>query len=104
MGGLEVTSYVGTKGRIQIQPPGHCPTSVKVQVQGKGRGNFKDLIYNYPLPPLPRAALAAPTEPGSGEYFYYPNSNGFQYEAAAVQRCVLAGLMECPQYPIDEML
>ena len=44
--------------------------------------------------------------PGGGEdeFFFYPNSHGFAYEAAAVTRCLNAGLTECPQYTLDETL
>jgi dihydrodiol dehydrogenase / D-xylose 1-dehydrogenase (NADP) len=52
---------------------------------------------DYPLPPHPASVDA------TGE-FNYPNSNGFQYEAAAVQRCISKGLAECPQYTADESL
>ncbi len=52
---------------------------------------------DYPLPPPPAAVDAA-----GG--FNYPNSQGFQYEAAAVQRCLARGLVECPQYSAEESL
>lgn len=102
--GNETTTYVGTKGRVTIQTPSHCPVRVVLETKGKGRGAGERVEYDFPLPPLPPAALAAPVSPDMSEYFNYPNSNGFQYEAAAVQRCLLAGLKECPQYPNDEML
>jgi hypothetical protein len=34
--------------------------------------------------------------------FFYPNSEGLYYEIMAVQRCLLAGLTECPQAPLAE--
>jgi dihydrodiol dehydrogenase / D-xylose 1-dehydrogenase (NADP) len=40
---------------------------------------------------------------GAGGYFY-PNSAGFAYEAAAVARCIAAGKMEAPQYTLAETL
>lgn len=52
---------------------------------------------DYTLPPHPASVDAA-----GG--FNYPNSNGFQYEAAAVQRCIAKGLGECPQYTAEESL
>ena len=51
------------------------------------------LDYTLPEPPASVAATGG---------FNYPNSNGFQYEAAAVQRCVLAGAAECPQFTVAE--
>lgn len=50
---------------------------------------------DYPLPAHP------PTVDAAGG-FNYPNSNGFQYEAAAVQRCIARGLGGCPQYTAEE--
>lgn len=54
-------------------------------------------LVDYPLPPHP-----ASVDTSGG--FNYPNSNGFQYEAAAVQRCIARGWRECPQYPAEESL
>ena len=34
----EVTTVVGTKGRLRIESPGHCPTKLSVTVKGEGRG------------------------------------------------------------------
>ena len=48
-------------------------------------------MYEFPLP-------------GPDEGYCYPNSAGFAYEAAAVARCIAAGLTEAPQYPLSETL
>lgn len=63
----------------------------------KRPGNVVEQLVDYPLPPPPSAVATA-----GG--FNYPNSNGFQYEAAAVQRCIARGLPECPQYTAEESL
>jgi dihydrodiol dehydrogenase / D-xylose 1-dehydrogenase (NADP) len=93
----EETLIAGTAGRIKILSPGHCPTSLEVTMKKPGRQNTETQRFDYPLPAEPAAVKAAATP--DGESFYYPNSAGFQYEAAAVHRCIRAGLTSCPQYP-----
>ena len=96
----ETTTYVGKRGRVIIEPPAHCPTRLTLEEKVPGaRGECKVTVFEEPLPDLPPSALSAKSP--SGELFYYPNSNGFQYEAAAVQRCIRAGLTECPQASRD---
>ena len=53
--------------------------------------------YEYPLP----ADTPAITQAGG---YFYPNSAGFCYEAAAVARCIAAGKLEAPQYTLAETL
>jgi hypothetical protein len=60
-------------------------------------GNVIDKEFHYELPEPPASVAAA-----GG--FNYPNSNGFQYEALAVQRCINSGLRETPQYTVQESL
>ena len=36
--------------------------------------------------------------------YFYPNSAGLSYEAAAVTRCIAAGKIEAPQYKWSETL
>jgi dihydrodiol dehydrogenase / D-xylose 1-dehydrogenase (NADP) len=55
------------------------------------------MVYEYPLPPDTEAIIDA----GS---FFYPNSAGFCYEAAAVARCIGAGKREVPQYTLSETM
>lgn len=95
----ETTCYVGRKGRIVVDTPGHCPTRLQVQIKRPGRGTTDDFTFDYPLPSSRNFAKTP-----SGEYFNYPNSEGFAYEAAAVQRCITAGLKECPQYTTNDCL
>lgn len=95
---VEETTVVGTKGRLTIQSPAHCPTKLVVTLKGDGRGAaVGQMVYEYPLPVDTEAIAAA------GGY-YYPNSAGFCYEAAAVARCIAAGKLEAPQYRLDETL
>lgn len=94
----EVTTVVGTKGRLTIESPCHCPTSLTVLLGTKATASSSSLLrYHYPLPPdTPRVAQAGG--------FFYPNSAGFCYEAAAVARCIAAGRPCCPQFTLDETL
>lgn len=96
----ETTVYVGQNGRATIKPPGHCPTSLVVEIKRAGRGAADVSRFDYPLPTRHRK-WAKTT---NGDVFNYPNSAGFAYEAAAVQRCLAAGLNECPQYTTEECL
>lgn len=96
----ETTVYVGQNGRATIKPPGHCPTSLVVEIKRAGRGAADVSHFDFPLPTRHRK-WAKTT---NGDLFNYPNSAGFAYEAAAVQRCLLAGLKECPQYTTAECL
>jgi len=94
----EVTTAVGTKGRLTIMTPGHCPTRLKVCLKAEGRGAAAETKeYHYPLPEDTPDIIA------SGG-FIYPNSAGFCYEAAAVARCIAAGKIEAPQYTLRETL
>lgn len=95
---VEETTVVGTKGRLTIQSPAHCPTKLIVTLKGDGRGAAAgDMVYDYPLPEDTEDIKAA------GGYFY-PNSAGFCYEAAAVARCIASGKLEAPQYTLSETL
>jgi len=88
----EETVVLGTKGRLVIKSPGHCPTQLSISLKATGRGNAAaTMLYDFPLPK------------DDGGYFY-PNSAGFAYEAAAVARCIAAGLKEVPQFSLDETL
>eukprot|EP00977_Amphora_coffeiformis_P001045 scaffold220_cov169-Amphora_coffeaeformis.AAC.25 len=94
----EETTIVGTKGRMTIKSPAHCPTRLVVTLKADGRGAAAgEFVYDYPLPEDTDAIKAA------GGYFY-PNSAGFCYEAAAVARCIAAGKLEAPQYTLSETI
>lgn len=93
----EETTALGTKGRIKICSPGHCPTKIIVSRKASGRGNNGTDTYEYALPEDTEEIIKA------GKYFY-PNSAGLAYEAAAVARCIKAGKTEAPQYTLAETL
>jgi dihydrodiol dehydrogenase / D-xylose 1-dehydrogenase (NADP) len=95
---VEQTVVIGTKGRLTIQSPGHCPTSLHVSIKAQGRGqSAEEVQYDYALPEDTEEIKKA------GGYFY-PNSAGFCYEAAAVARCIAAGKTEAPQFTLQETL
>lgn len=94
----EETCVVGSKGRLKIETPSHCPTKVSIQLKAQGRGGVGgEETFEYPLPEDTEEIKAA-----GG--FEYPNSAGFIYEAAAVARCIAAGKKEVPQYTHEETL
>lgn len=95
---IEETVVIGTKGRLTIKTPSHCPTSLTVLIKAYGRGQkAQELDYNFDLP----VDTDEITKAGG---YYYPNSAGFCYEAAAVARCIAAGKIEAPQYTMEETL
>jgi dihydrodiol dehydrogenase / D-xylose 1-dehydrogenase (NADP) len=95
----EETMVVGTKGRLLIETPCHCPLAITIRYKGAGRGGVaqKPVRLLYPLP-----EVTVEMEEAGG--FEYPNSIGFCYEAAAVARCIKAGRLEAPQYTHQETL
>lgn len=93
----EETIVLGTKGRLKFCSPGHCPTKLIVTLKSEGRGKGSTILYDYSLPDDTRAIKEA------GGYFY-PNSAGLAYEAAAVARCIAAGKTEAPQYTLKDTL
>jgi dihydrodiol dehydrogenase / D-xylose 1-dehydrogenase (NADP) len=95
----EVTEIVGTKGRITLERPGHCPTTVTVRIPPAVPSQYRTgnapspaQRFEYPLP-------GDVSIPGA-----FPNQHGFLYQAQAVHRCLAAGLLQCPQYGKPESL
>ena len=94
----EETTVIGTKGRLTIHTPAHCPTLVICMLKAHGRGRVgKVMEYNFPVPKETEEIK------NSGGYCY-PNSAGFAYEAAAVTHCIAKGLTEAPQYTLEDTL
>ena len=97
----EVTEIAGTRGRIMLGQPGHCPTNVTIRVPPPNgvpsryrtrNAASPEQRFDYPLPGNVAMARA------------FPNQHGFLYQAEAVHRCLAAGLRECPQYGKAESL
>ena len=94
----EQTTVIGTKGRLIIDTPAHCPTKVKLTLKAAGRGQKAgQTVFEYPLP-------EETEEIKNTGGFVYPNSAGFIYEAAAVARCIAAGKLEVPQFTHAETI
>ena len=94
----EETIYIGTKGRLRIKTPAHCPTSFELTFKLPGRGQVVTRDFHYPLEDDKEEVVH------SGG-FNYPNSQGFRYEAEAVTRCILQGKKECPQFlPLESSI
>ena len=97
----EVTEIVGSKGRITLEQPAHCPTAITVRIPPEGGVPSRYRTRNAPAPvqryeyPLP-GAVGLPVA--------FPNQHGFLYQAEAVHRCLAAGLSACPQYDKAESL
>ena len=92
VGTPEETLIVGSKGCIRLHPPAHAPTTITVSRLNKNRRSRQNpsfYTHEFPLPVV-KGKLC------------YPNSEGLYYEAAAVQRCILSGMTECPQAPLSE--
>lgn len=102
----EVTTVVGTRGRITIESPSHCPTSLLVEhkVRGDRGGVSSTERLEFPLPQPRRLNDDDDNNDSNGvvAHYHYPNSAGFCYEAAAVARCIERGC--CPQFTQDESL
>lgn len=95
----EVTEFVGTRGRITLEQPGHCPTALTVRIPPAVpsrymNGNTPSPLqrFEYPLPDSIR--MPQP----------FPNQQGFIYMVEAIHRCLAAGLRECPQFSKAESL
>ena len=95
----EVTEITGTKGRITLEQPAHCPTALTVRIPSATPSRYQGgntpsplQRFEYPLP----AVVSMPNA--------FPNQQGFYYMTEAVHRCLAAGLLECPQFGKAESL
>ena len=95
----ERTEIIGTKGRITLEQPAHCPTAITLRIPEKVPSRYLDANtpapahrFEYPIPENVSIPMA------------YPNQSGFLYQAEAVHRCLAAGLLECPQFGKEESL
>jgi dihydrodiol dehydrogenase / D-xylose 1-dehydrogenase (NADP) len=95
----EVTEIIGTKGRITLEDPGHCPTVLTLRLPDKVPHRYSG--SNAPAP-IQRFEYPIPDSVSMNNA--YPNQQGFLYQAEAVHRCVAAGLNQCPQFDMDESL
>jgi dihydrodiol dehydrogenase / D-xylose 1-dehydrogenase (NADP) len=96
----EVTEIIGSKGRITLGQPGHCPTSITIRIPKSAPSRYMsantpapEQRFDYPIP----GSVSLPN-------WSFPNQHGFLYQAEAIHRCLAAGLLECPQYYEEESL
>ena len=95
----EVTEITGTRGRITLEQPAHCPTALTVRIPPATPSRY--MGGNTPSP-LQRFEYPLPDSislPGA-----FPNQQGFYYMTGAIHRCLAAGLRECPQFDRAESL
>lgn len=97
----EVTEIIGSRGRITLEQPGHCPTGITIRIPPAGRVPSRYRTRNAPAP-VQRFEYPLPSAVGLPAAF--PNQHGFLYQAEAVHRCLAAGLRTCPQYDEAESL
>ena len=91
----ETTELIGTKGRISLKHPAHCPTMITIRIPPENGVPSRYRTHNSPAPahrfeyPIP-GHVRIPAA--------FPYQHGFLYQAEAVHRCVAAELTQCPQY------
>eukprot|EP00440_Ansanella_granifera_P076905 gb/GFBE01083457.1/.p1 GENE.gb/GFBE01083457.1/~~gb/GFBE01083457.1/.p1 ORF type:complete len:273 (+),score=55.91 gb/GFBE01083457.1/:1-819(+) len=81
------------RGNIRLYGPAHCPTRMTVSKVDGARGKFREEDIDFPLPKLP-----------AGQEVNYPHSEGMLYEVQAAEQCLAEGMLECPDYRLDESL
>lgn len=88
----EITTVICEQGVVRLLSPGHTPTQLSF---GKelSRGVYEEEQQDFPLPEAPPGL-----QPKRPIYM------GMLYEIEEVERCILAGLTECPEMTLDESL
>jgi len=89
----EETIIVGTKGSIKLHSPAHCPIKLTL-TRRIDRDNVKTEVFEFPRPT---------PAPGTTK-FNFLGSNGFLYEAIAVQEQIAAGKTESDVLPPEVSL
>lgn len=79
-------------GHMKIHTPAHCPVRLTV-AKARGRGEFDEKVHTFELPKLP-----------DNHSVNYPHSEGAVYEVRGVEDALRKGLLECPEYTLDESL
>ena len=89
----EVTEITGTKGRITLEQPAHCPTRITVRIPPQAPSRYAGAnnpspfqVFDYPL----SSSIEIPNA--------YPNQRGFSYMIDAIHRCIASDHLECPQF------
>lgn len=87
----EEAVYTGTKGTLRIHRSAHTPTRLTLSV-AESREKATEQTFEFPLPKPP--ARSRP--------FHYPGSQGFVYQAQAVQEALRNGRLECDEWTHEE--
>ena len=95
----EVFEIIGTRGRITLEQPAHCPTALTVRIPPVTPSRY--LNGNTPSPSQ-RFEYRLPDSIRMPQPF--PNQQGFIYMTEAIHRCLAADLRECPQFNRAESL
>ena len=89
----EVTEITGTKGRITLEQPAHCPTRITVRIPPQAPSRYAGAnnpspfqVFDYPL----SSSIEMPHA--------YPNQEGFSCMIDAIHRCIASDHLECPQF------
>ena len=90
---VEECNIIGTKGRIRILPPMHCPTKIEL---------YKTVGRELKLCSTKEFPVKSPSE--FKHKFIFPNSQEFIHEIEEVTNCLDKGLYESPGYKWYEML
>lgn len=88
----EVTTVLCEKGFVRLHNPGHTPTRITVGTE-TARGVYSEEVHDFPLPAEPEGLSAK-----------RPIYMGLLYEVQEVEKCIVAGLSESPELPLDESL
>jgi len=81
----------GTKGRIILDGPSHVPQRIRV-LYNRGRGESKEVVYDFPLPEDPY-----------GEW-NNPGSIGFVHQINEVGKALREGKTECESFTWEDSL
>jgi dihydrodiol dehydrogenase / D-xylose 1-dehydrogenase (NADP) len=95
----EVTEFIGSKGRITLEQPAHCPTRLTLRVPPRTPSRYMDGNI-----PSPEQRFEYPFPDSINVPDAYPNQQGIIYQTEAIHRCLAAGLRECPQINQQESL
>lgn len=88
----EQATVICSKGHLRLHGPAHCPLRITVSKE-VSRGNFEEETFAFDLPKAP-----------DGIQVNYPHSEGFLYEVQGVEKALQEGLLECPEFPLEESL
>jgi dihydrodiol dehydrogenase / D-xylose 1-dehydrogenase (NADP) len=87
----ERVTIQGSKGRIVLDSPAHCPQKVRL-FRDIGRGSSTEEVFDFPLPD------------DSFTTWNYPGSIGFSYQIKSVCEALKRGEKECKQFTWNDSI